>query len=121
MELTSFTRKRVVYLRHFPLELVLTVKHERHEFLVSEFILDPAESCRHCDVAVEVVRCTTESLLPLWCAYAKENLSEKAYLRLARIHELSENMGAGTSSQEELEEQCRLYSELDENGLEHQW
>lgn len=47
-------------------------------------------------------------------ADAKENLGEKAYLRLARIHELSQKIGVGTNSKEELEEPCRLYAELDE-------
>jgi hypothetical protein len=51
-------------------------------------------------------------------AEAKESLSDAAYRRVARMSELCQKIGAGTNSREELEEQCRLYAEMDEKGLE---
>jgi len=51
-------------------------------------------------------------------AQAKENLSDEAWRRLERMRELTPKIGSGTNSKEELEEQCRLYAEMDEKGLE---
>src|SRR5262249_23748424 len=66
VEFTCFAGKRIVHFCHFVFELILTIKHERNQFPVPEFIFDAAESRKYRNVAAEKVGRTTDPSQPLW-------------------------------------------------------